>query len=142
MKLLITNISVYSFLEHKCHSPQEWKQILKALHLDLIIKHSMLSYCYAFYVLNGPFPEGEPEIAKTAGWSWSYARNVLKGKRFELGEPAIAKNALISYEYAETINDRFPLGEPVIYMRSRIAKQYEELCRKIDAPNTTNETAN
>ena len=52
------------------------------------------------YILKGPFPLGEPAIAKDAEYSYNYAKWVLKD-RFELGEPAIKKHPLLFKEYAE-----------------------------------------
>lgn len=56
----------------------------------------------------------EPIIAKSAEFSYRYAKCVIKG-RFPLGEPMIAKSIRYSYEYAlDVIKGRFELGEPEI----------------------------
>lgn len=84
-------------------------------HMDLILASSFLSYQYAYYVLKGPFPEGEPIIATDATYSRRYAFDVLKG-RFHLGEPAIATDGWQSARYAcELLNAPFPLGEAAIH---------------------------
>jgi hypothetical protein len=91
-----------------------------------IAKSAMYSYYYAKNVLKGRFPLGEPEIAKSAEWSYEYARDVLKGK-FPLGEPAIAKDRVYSYDYADVVLDaRFPLGEPAIKQNQYLWQEYKK----------------
>jgi hypothetical protein len=80
-----------------------------------VAKDPQYALGYAYYVLNGRFPLGEPAIAKDPQEAYRYALNILK-KPFPLGEPAIAKNATTSYGYAKNVlKGRFKLGEPAIY---------------------------
>jgi hypothetical protein len=70
-------------------------------------------------------------IAKSAEYSYLYARNILEGRfelgRFELGEPAIAKSAEYSYLYAaDVLNGKFPLGEPAIAKSAKYSYYYAE----------------
>mgnify|MGYP000614926337 CR=1 FL=1 len=66
----------------------------------------------------------ESIIAKDAKYSYWYAKFVLNGP-FPLGEPAIASNAWNSLYYAQAINDRFKLGEPAIYSDLECADEYD-----------------
>ena len=50
--------------------------------------------------INGPFPEGEPAIAKDPVAAHHYATDVIKG-RFPEGERRIAKDPYYSTEYLE-----------------------------------------
>ena len=81
----------------------------------IIAKSAKYSYLYAKYILNAqPFPLGEKIIAKSAEYSYLYAAEVLK-KSFKLGEKAIATDAQYSYFYAKNILKKpFPLGEKAI----------------------------
>ena len=59
-------------------------------------------------------PKQETIIATDDGYSYHYAKNVIKG-RWEPGEASIATDDVYSYYYARcVIKGRFPLGEPVI----------------------------
>jgi hypothetical protein len=90
-----------------------------------IAKSAVYSYYYAKNVLEGKFPLGEPAIAKSSEYSYWYARYVLEGK-FPLGEPAIAKSATYSYYYAiDVLKGRFPLGEPAIKLNIHLWKEYK-----------------
>jgi hypothetical protein len=92
-----------------------------------IAKSAKYSYLYARNILEGRFPLGEPDIAKDGEYSYYYAEDVLKG-RFELGEPAIAKSAEYSYLYArDVLKGKFPLGEPAI---KRDKKNWDDYCKK------------
>ena len=51
----------------------------------------MYAYCYARDVLERPWPEAEPYIAKNTFWACNYAKNVLRDRFYE-AEPYIAKN--------------------------------------------------
>ena len=89
-----------------------------------VAKDAEFSYIYARYVLEKPFPLGEPAIAKNAGYSYYYADYVLK-KPFPLGEYAIARSVWSSYYYATNVlKGPFPLGEPAIY-NSGFKDRYE-----------------
>ena len=66
-------------------------------------KSAEYSYLYAKNVLSGErFVKGEDAIATNAEYSYAYASYVLKG-RFEKGEDAIATSALYSYAYAKHV---------------------------------------
>jgi len=85
------------------------------IYIRAVSKSTQYAFAYAYYVLNGRFPLGEPAIAKDPQYAYWYALNILK-KPFPLGEPAIAKNATTSYGYAkDVLKGRFKLGEPAIY---------------------------
>lgn len=74
------------------------------------------AYTYAFYVVGGEWPEGEPVIATEGKWSAEYAENVVEG-RFEAGEPAIAESPAAASSYIETVLDfaEWPAGEEAIF---------------------------
>ncbi len=65
---------------------------------DAIAKSARYSYDYAKDILKGPFPKGEAAIAKSAEYSWYYAHDILKGP-FPKGEAAIAKDPVYAYRY-------------------------------------------
>jgi hypothetical protein len=89
-----------------------------------IAKDTRCSYWYASEALKGPFPLGEPAIAKSPEYAYLYARDVLKGP-FPLGEPEIAKTAGRAYSYAiEVLKGPFPLGEPAIAKDPEWAYEY------------------
>jgi hypothetical protein len=79
--------------------------------LENIIKtSSYFSYLYAKYVLKGAFPEGEESIAKSGYASLNYA--LLLGRPFIEGENAITANPGFSYKYAKLVlKGRFEAGE-------------------------------
>jgi len=83
--------------------------------LELIIcKNTHYSYSYARDVIKGRWELVEPNISKNACWSYWYAKHIIKG-RWELAEPAISKDAEYSYLYAvNIIKGRWELGEPTI----------------------------
>ena len=71
-------------------------------------------FYYAHYVLNAPYPEGEPFIATSTFYSYEYADKVLKGP-FPAGEKVLATDPKLAYDYAVRIlKGRFPLAEPLI----------------------------
>ena len=57
---------------------------------SIIAKDAKYSYWYAKFVLNGPFPLGEPTIAKDNHYAKKYTNNVLK-KDFILNGKLICK---------------------------------------------------
>ena len=67
------------------NNPEELKKREKTLARD-----PETAYKYAQHVLKGPFPLGEPSIAKDAWLSFFYA-DIIKGP-FKLGEPTIKKS--------------------------------------------------
>ena len=75
----------------------------KRIFIDFIEKHKYdnphNAYCYATFVLNGEFPDGEKVIAKSPIYSYLYSQHI--NKRFTLGEHAIkSENRWWSlYEY-------------------------------------------
>ena len=60
------------------------------------------AFCYAKYILQSRWPEGEALIGKAAVWSYFYARDIMQG-RFELGEAAIATNTSYSIMYCKRL---------------------------------------
>jgi hypothetical protein len=88
-------------------SPKEaYDRLLKGEKDEYLVRavatSSKYAYWYAEVVLKGPFPLGEPIIAKHPAWSFFYATDILK-KPFPLGEPAIAKDPDYAYIYARDI---------------------------------------
>lgn len=103
---------------------------LSRVHSDIIMSDPQVAYAYAYYVLNGPFPEGEHVIAQDARSSYSYSMDILDG-RFPLGEPAIAKDPYYSLAYASSIiKGRFPEGEKAIYDDRQYICVYEYMFHK------------
>jgi len=116
---------------YKTHiSPEEaYTRLMKGQKAEYLVravaKDPEFAFAYAYYVLNGRFPLGEPAIAKSSKYACYYARYVLE-KPFPLGEPAIAKDAEDAYWYADDILEGpFPLGEPAIYQDRYFKSQYE-----------------
>lgn len=80
---------------------------------DAIAKSAKYSYLYAKAVLKGAFSKGEKAIAKDAQYAYSYAR--LINKPFRAGEDIIAKSAIQSLHYAAfVLRAPFSKGEPAI----------------------------
>ena len=74
----------------------------------------------------------EKYIAKDAGYSWLYAKNILKGP-FPAGEEAIAKNSNFAYYYVEDVlKCPFPLGEEAIAKDEYFASEYAKNILKKD----------
>ena len=69
-------------------------------------------------------PKLERVIATDAGYSYSYARHVLKGQ-FPAGEPALATDAYRAYDYAVFTGNRFPLAEPEIAKYIQLKQMYQ-----------------
>ena len=108
------------------NSPDELRKREK-----LWVRAAETVYYYAKKVLNGPFPLGEPAIAKDAQWSYMYTYDVLKRKPFKLGEPEIAKDAHWSYMYAVyVLNGQFKLGEPAIAKDPHYSEIYQRFFNK------------
>ena len=100
---------------------------------SIIAKSAKYSYEYAKQILEKPFKLGEPAIAKDASFSFMYASNVLNGKRFKLGEPAIAKDADSAIEYALFILKKpWKEAEAIIAKVEFDARQYTQLVLKRD----------
>ena len=79
-----------------------------------IAKSAQYSYYYARDILKGPFPLGEEAIAKNSNSAYEYAKDVLKGP-FPAAEAAIAKDAVSAYSYAkDVLKGPFPAGEEAI----------------------------
>ena len=82
---------------------------------------------------HGKDKELEPIIAKSAKYSYMYAKDILKNKPFKLGEPAIAKHDGYSYEYAnQVLKGPFKLGEPTIAKNEFYSKTYTQDILKKD----------
>ncbi|MGZ8924243.1 MAG: hypothetical protein ACXW2E_00035 [Nitrososphaeraceae archaeon] len=84
-----------------------------------------IAYDHAFYVIRGPFSEGEDAIAKDPRLAELYAHHILKG-RFEKAEDSIATDASASYHYSvNTLNRRFVEGEKAIAQSSYLMAKYQ-----------------
>lgn len=84
------------------------------------------AYTFSVNVLDGPFPEGEPAMAKESVYSYQYAFMVLHD-RFPMGEPVIATHYSYSYSYARNIiHGRWPEGEPAILKNGDAIIRYAE----------------
>ena len=96
------------------HFRDKPKELRKREHLWA--KSPMYSYLYAQEVIEEKFPQGEDAIATSAGHSYLYANDVLKGERVEKIEDAIATSAYYSYAYAIYVlkGERFEKGEDAI----------------------------
>jgi hypothetical protein len=91
--------------------------------VKVVAKDPIWATSYAVEILKGPFPLGEPAIAKDADCSLDYAR--LLNRPWPPGEPVIAKSPLVSRLYAEYIlKGPFTLGEPAIAKDPGYAHQY------------------
>ena len=94
-------------------NPQIFKGI-ECYEMEEIPDEPDACYYYAHYILNAPYPEGEPIIATSEFYSYQYAVEVLKGP-FPAGERAIAEDPRDAYAYAaRVLKGRFPLAEPKI----------------------------
>ena len=83
-----------------------------------------LALTYAVDIVKGPWPEGEPLIAKSRNASYQYANYVLRD-RFPAGEKTISRSSTESLKYAKNIiKGRFPEGEDTISMESESAYEY------------------
>ena len=72
-------------------------------------------WAFEYVSEHGKDEELEPIIAKDAKYSYYYALDILRRKRFELGELAISKNPMYSFQYAQDVlNGEFKLGEKII----------------------------
>jgi len=78
--------------------------------------------------------QAETCIARSAEWSYEYARNVLQG-RFPAGEATIAQSAEYSFKYAEfVLEGRFPAGEKAICSDYWWMKSYHDFLASIILP--------
>jgi hypothetical protein len=68
----------------------------------IILKDNYFSYSYARDIVKGRWEEAEAKIATTAYIAYSYATRIIKG-RWEKGETAIAKDAYYAYYYAKDV---------------------------------------
>ena len=91
----------------------------------IVATSAIYSYFYALQVLKGKrFKLGEPAIARDATYSRQYARDILRGP-FPAGEPAIATDATESMAYSKYVIKRpFPMGEKAILQNPTTAYQY------------------
>jgi hypothetical protein len=101
-------------------APNLWKLLAKLN----IVSPSFYSYSYAKDVIKGPFPQGEPAIARDPEYSFLYVKDVLKAP-FPMGEPAISQTIYFSYHYASNVlKAPFPLGEPAISQSTEYSLYY------------------
>ena len=104
-----------------------WDDETKEKVINVLLKSQKFTFYYAKNILCTEFPQGEPIIATSSGYSVCYAADVIK-RRFPLGEPIIATSAEDSYFYAvEIIGGRFKMGEPAILKDPKFSKKYEHI---------------
>ena len=87
------------------------------------------SYGYAKEVLKGRWPEAEEAIVKDPHVAYLYAMDVIKG-RWPEAEEAIAKDPYWAYRYAQyVVKGRWPEAEEAIAKNTspHLAKSYLEL---------------
>ena len=91
----------------------------------IVATSALYSYFYALEVLKGKrFKRGEPVIACSPTYARQYARDILRGP-FPEAEPAIATDATESMAYSKYVIKRpFPMGEKVILENPTTAYQY------------------
>ena len=93
--------------------------------VSAVAKHPEWAYVYAYRVIKGRFPEGEPAIATDPNAAYHYANLFIKD-RWPEAEPVIATNPFTAYAYAlRVIKDRWPEAEPVIATNPIWAEKYE-----------------
>jgi len=101
------------------NTDKEIKQIMDRLKND-----PWAAGMIARHILDKPWPEGEPAIAKHPYLALLYARDILAGP-FPAGEPAIASERSYAFDYAnEVLRGRFPEGEPEIRKSKGLWKKY------------------
>lgn len=100
---MLTRHVIYNLMARKLLSPKIIASI-KANSLN----SPKTAYFYARYVMNGPYPEGEPEIALNPKFSYYYAKEVL-GHRFEEGEPTLAHSSAWFGDYfSDVLGGKWP----------------------------------
>ena len=82
------------------------------------------SYGYAKEVLKGRWPEAEEAIVKDPHMAYLYAMDVIKG-RWPEAEPTIAKDPSVAFYYAKhVIGGRFPEAEEAIVKNTSVANPH------------------
>ena len=82
------------------------------------------AYNYAFKVIKGKWPQGEPTLMKNPQTAYAYALKVIKG-RWKEAEPIIMNDPLAAYRYAfKVIKGRWKKAEPIIMKDSYTAFMY------------------
>lgn len=71
---------------------------------ELFLKDPHFAEGYAHYVVQGPWPRGEPIIAQSARYSLLYAEDTLKG-RFPAGEAVMRKDPKVWRQYQNFLRD-------------------------------------
>ena len=69
---------------------------------SVIARSSYYAFSYAWHILKGPFPAGEPAIMQHSIDAYLYARDILKCPWPE-AEPAIAQDTVYSHWYAREV---------------------------------------
>lgn len=67
---------------------------------DAIAQDADSAFTYAMFTIKGPWAKGEPAIAKSAFYSYRYAKTLLNVKRFKAGEAALAADDSYRREWA------------------------------------------
>jgi len=116
----------YMALEYAKHLAEEKEKIPQYV-VDLIAQLCTTSYRYAVDVLHGPFPEGEPAIAKFARYSSGYAIHVLKG-RFPAGEDKMVDdgyewNWYVSFLDSRKIAHPSEMDVTIARLKNQLAKR-------------------
>jgi hypothetical protein len=92
-----------------------------------IAKSAKYSYAYAFGVLHKRFPAGEAAISKVPQTAYNYAKNIIQGPWPE-GEDAIGKESYFAYYYVEEyLRKKFPKGEAAIAKDPYYAAEYARI---------------
>ncbi len=85
-----------------------------------IMKDPYSAYCYAYLVLNRPWPEAEPYIMKDPKYAYWYVKHVL-GRPWPEAEPYIKTDPYYAYSYALYIlRRRWQEAEPYIMKGSEL----------------------
>ena len=98
---------------------------------NIIANDPEWSYCYAYYVIKGPWERGEESISKDPKWSYYYAKDIIKGP-WEQGEDTISKDVESSYFYTlNVIKGSFEKCHPIIF-NSKYKNHYIDFLRLIN----------
>jgi len=98
---------------------------------DIITLDGQTSFWYAKFILKGPFPKGEDEMAKWLRYAYGYASDVLHGP-FPKGENTIATDSYYSCLYAQNVlKDRFIKGEGTIIKNKKQLTSYTNFLKQI-----------
>ena len=98
------------------------------------MKDSFIAQAYAYYVINGRWPEAEEYIMKDPDSAYHYALNIVG--RWPAAEPYIMQDPRSAYHYASNvIKGRWPEAESLI-MRDDLGYKLA-YCREFNINETT-----